>query len=188
MRKINFLALLALSMFCQITFAQTAEEKAWMDYMTPGAEQNQMAAEVGTWYCQIKLWDQADMPPLEATATCTIKMFFDGRYQELSYDGDIMGMEYAAKSIIAYDNALKQYNCFEMDNMGTGLTILVGTPSKDTKSIVYKGTMTNPVEKKPNNVRVVYTFVDANTRKKEIFDIRDGKELKNMEIIMRRKS
>ena len=35
--------------------------------------------------------------------------------------------------------------------------------------------------------RETYTFVDANTRKMEMFDTKGGKKYKSMEIVMKRK-
>ncbi|MFP9113299.1 DUF1579 domain-containing protein [Flavobacterium sp. RHBU_3] len=187
MRKINFLALLAVSMFCQITFSQTeAEEKAWMDYMTPGPQHKKLAAEEGRWTCTMKFFSDPQSLPLESTTTCVIKMIMDGRYQEITYTGDILGMLFEAKRIVAYDNALKHYTSIYMDNMATGVITMEGTAGNDGKTIIYKGNIVNPVDGKTNPAREVYTIVDSNTRKVEMYDSKDGKEWKSYEIIMKR--
>jgi len=188
MSKIHTLCLFALLLAGQAMQAQTeAEEKAWIAYMTPGKEHQLLAAEDGTWTNEMTFWHDAKSEPMKAITTSQAKMIFDGRYQEVNYSGDVMGMPFQGKSIICFDNALKRYTSTWIDNMGTGMMVMYGTPGKDGKSIVFKGDMVNPVDGKTNPCREVYTIVDANTRKMEMYDSRNGKEWKSMEIIMKRK-
>ncbi len=49
------------------------------------------------------------------------------------------------------------------------------------------GTMVDPITGKERKVREVYTIVDDNTRKMEMFETVDGgEEYKSMEIVMKR--
>ncbi len=70
--------------------------------------------------------------------------------------------------------------------MGTGVLVLKGKMDKGSKSMTMKGDMVNPLTGKTSPYRQVYTIVDANTRKFEMFDTKNGKEFKSMEIIMKR--
>ncbi len=181
------LALLAVGMLSFNANAQTEEEKAWMAYMTPGQHHQLLAEETGKWDCEMKFWMDPAAAPEVAKSVADIKMFMDGRYQEGRYMGTVMGMPFQGLSTIAYDNAAKKFISTWVDNMGTGMMVTYGNLSKDGKTIIFNGEMTDPVTGKPVKVREVYTIVDKNTRKLEMFDTKDGKEVKSMEIIMKRR-
>jgi hypothetical protein len=51
----------------------------------------------------------------------------------------------------------------------------------------FKGDMVNPVNGKKTPYREVYTIVDTNTRRIEMFDTKKGQEYKSMEIVMKKK-
>lgn len=189
MKKFYTMALLALCMAGSTASAQTqAEQKAWMAYMTPGKEHARLAAESGAWASEMTMWNGPKSPAVKAMANTEAKMIFDGRYQEMYYKGEVMGMPFEGKSTIAFDNATKEYISTWIDNMGTGLMVLRGKADKTGMSIIFKGEMVNPATGKSTAVREVYTIINDNVRKMEMFDTTDGKEWKSMEIIMKRKS
>jgi hypothetical protein len=146
-----------------------------------------MAEEVGSWTADMTFWMEAGGEGSKAKSTADIKMILGGRYQEMNYKGNIMGMDFEGKSIISFDNATKEYTTTWIDNMGTGLMVLKGKADKSGKVINLSGTIVNPVDGKTAPYREVYTIVDANTRKMEMYDTKNGKEFKCMEIIMKRK-
>ena len=188
MKRIYAIALLALCMAGNRATAQTqAEQKAWMAYMTPGKEHKRLAVETGFWINDMTLWHDPKSPPVKATTNSEVKMIFNGRYQEIYYKGEVMGMPFEGKSTIAFDNATKEYISTWIDNMGTGLMVLHGKADKNGMVISSTGEMVNPADGKSNPCREVYTILSENTRKLEVFDTKDGKEWKSMEIIMKRK-
>lgn len=164
-----------------------AEMKAWMAYSTPGEAHKFMAADTGSWANEMTFWHDENSKPEKATSTSESKMIMGGRYQEMNYKGEMMGMPFEGKSTMAYDNATKEFISTWIDNMGTGVMIMKGKMSADGKSIESKGEMVDPVTGKALECREMYTVVDANTRKFEMFCTKNGKEHKNMEIIMKRK-
>jgi hypothetical protein len=164
-----------------------AEMKAWQAYATPGDAHKFMAADNGSWTNEMTFWHEGNDKPMKSTSTSESKMIFGGRYQEMNYKGNMMGMPFEGKSTIAYDNATKEFTNTWIDNMGTGMMVMKGKMSADGKSVDMKGEMVDPARGKAIECREVYTVVDANTRKLEMFDIKNGKEHKNMEIIMKRK-
>lgn len=189
MKKMYAIALLALCFAGNKATAQTeAEEKAWMNYMTPGKEHNRLAADNGAWYNEMTFWQDAKSTPMKAVTSSQAQMIFEGRYQEIYYRGEVMGMPFEGKSTVAFDNATKEYISTWIDNMGTGLMVMYGKPDKTGKSIIFTGKMVNPVDGKTSTCREVYTILDDNTRRMEMFDTKDGKEWKSMEIVMKRKS
>lgn len=164
-----------------------AEQKAWMAYGTPGEAHKMMADEVGTWSNEMTFWHEPNGKPMKATSNSDIKMILGGRYQEMNYKGDMMGMPFEGRSTLAYDNTTKEYTSTWIDNMGTGLMVMKGTYDPATKTINLKGEMVSPIANKAVPMRETYTIVDGKTRKMEMFDTKDGTEYKSMEIIMTKK-
>jgi hypothetical protein len=164
-----------------------AEMKAWQAYMTPGDAHKMLASEAGSWNNEMTFWHDADSKPEKATSTAEIKMILGGRYQEANYKGNMMGMPFEGRGTVAYDNSTGEYTSTWIDNMGTGMMVMKGKMGSDGKTLELKGKMVDPARKKETNCREVYTIVDANTRKMEMYCDKNGKELKNMEIVMKRK-
>lgn len=164
-----------------------AMQKAWEAYMTPGEPHKMLAAEEGTWKNEMTFWMGADGEATKASSTAEIKMILGGRYQETNYKGDVMGMPFEGKATTAYDNATKEVVSTWIDNMGTGMMVLRGTYDDAAKAINSTGTMVDPMTGKERKVREVYTIVDDNTRKMEMFEtVAGGEEYKSMEIVMKR--
>lgn len=165
-----------------------AMQKAWEAYMTPGEPHKMMAAEVGNWTNEMTFWMAPGAPPEKATSTAEIKMILDGHYQVANYQGEMMGMPFAGRATIAFDNASKEFISTWIDNMGTGMLVMRGTYNEATKAISSTGAMVDAITGKEVKVREVYTIVDENTRKMEMFHIGpEGDEFKSMEIVMTRK-
>lgn len=164
-----------------------AEMKAWTEYATPGSAHKMMADEIGTWNCDMSFWMEPNSKPEKATSTANIKMILGGRYQETNFTGTMMGQPFEGKSTLAYNNASKEYTTTFIDNMGTGMMVAIGKYDEKTKSMEFKGEMINPVNGKKIPYREIYTIVDANTRKMEMYDTKNGNEYKSMEIVMKKK-
>jgi hypothetical protein len=164
--------------------------KAWMDYATPGEMQKMLAKSDGNWIGETKMWMKNGSQPMMSKSEATNKMVFDGRYQMSTHKGDMMGMPFEGISIVGYDNSKKKFVSSWIDNMGTGIMNMEGIWNASTKSIEFKGKMTDPSRPgKDCNVREIYTFVDDNTQKMEMYgpDAKTGKEFKTMEINYTRK-
>ena len=161
--------------------------KLWITYATPGDAHKMMAAETGTWNCDMTFWEEANGKPSKSTSTANVKMILGGRYQEAIYSGTMMGQPFEGKSTLAYNNASKEFTTTFIDNMGTGMMVAIGKYDEANKSMNFKGDMVSPLNGKKTPYREVYTIVDANTRKMEMYDTKNGEEYKSMEIIMKRK-
>ncbi len=171
----------------EVPMDSIAMQKAWEAYMTPGEPHKRMAAEEGKWNDSMTFWMSPDAPPEKATATEDIKMVMGGRYQVSNVKGTMMGMPFEGRSTLAYDNATNEYISTWIDNMGTGLAVMRGKYNEDSKSTSMTGSMVDPMTGKEKQMRQVYTFVDDNTRKMEMFETgKNGNEIKTMEMIMKR--
>lgn len=165
-----------------------AMEEAWKAYGTPGFQHKMMADETGKWDVEMTFWTAPDAAPEKYTATAQARMLFDGKYQEVNYDGTMMGMPFQGKSTLAFNNKSGEYISTWIDNMGTGMLIVKGHYDEATKAINFTGSMPDPLTGKDIGVREVYSIVDAKTRKLESFETKEGqKEFKSMEILMKRK-
>ncbi|HEX9979933.1 MAG TPA: DUF1579 domain-containing protein [Flavobacterium sp.] len=165
-----------------------AVAKAWEDYMTPGDVHKNLAMDNGTWTEETTMWMEPGGEPTKGTMTAESKMILGGRYQETVHKGSFMGMPFEGISTIGYDNASKKMVSSWVDNMGTGIMHMTADYDGTSKSMEFKGEVTDPITKKAKPSREIFTLVDNDTRKMEMFDVTpDGKEFKTMEIIMRRK-
>ena len=190
MKKIFTLMLLSgmfLSAQAQTAQEPTAEEKAWMAYMTPGPMHKMLADADGEWTEEMTMWMAPGAEPMKNTATCVNKMILGGRYQESRHSGNFMGMPFEGVSTVAYDNAMKKYLSTWIDNMGTGLMYMEGVYDEATKAVHFKGKMVDPVSGQALDCREIFSFIDNDTQKMEMFQTEQGKERKTMEIVFKRK-
>lgn len=162
--------------------------KAWMDYAALGEAHKMMSAENGMWEEDMTMWMSAGAEPMKNKMTADYKTIMGGRYQESNHKGSFMGAPFEGKSTLAFDNATQEYTSSWIDNMGTGMMIMKGKYDPATKMLSMEGECVDPVTKKTKKMRETITIIDDNTRKMEMFDTGyDGKEYKNMEIMMTKK-
>lgn len=161
---------------------------AWMKHMTPSKTHEIMAKDNGVWDEQMTMWETRRSEPTKTVFRVENKMVLGGRYQESTHKGTVMGMPFEGKSTLAYNNTTQEYVSTWIDNMGTGIIIMKGHFNDKTKSINFEGKVVDPLTRKEKKVREIYTYIDDNTQKMEMFDTGyDGKEFKNMEAILKRK-
>ncbi|MFP5438805.1 MAG: DUF1579 domain-containing protein [Bacteroidia bacterium] len=165
-----------------------AMEKAWKEYATPGDMHKLLEAENGKWDVTMTFWQSPGAKPQTDTSVAEAKMVMGGRYQEITYKGKMMGMDWEGKNTVAYNNKSKEFTSTFIDNSGTGMMVATGPYDAATKTTTMKGAVPDMMTGKTINFREVYTIVDDNTRKLEIFDTKEGQaEYKSMEILMKRK-
>ena len=169
-------------------FSQTeAEMKAWMEYSTPGQVHEMIARSNGEWTGEITMWMEPGAPPTKSTGNAMNTMILGGRYQQSNYTGNMMGMPFEGISLLGYDNAKKKFYNSWIDNMGTGMMMLVGEWDDATKTINFNGSCTDPMTGKDMKVRQTFQIIDDNNQKMEMFMTQDGPEMKSMEILFKRK-
>lgn len=164
--------------------------KNWTEYATPGEMQKMLAKSDGNWTGETTMWMENGAKPMVSKSEATNKMMYGGRYQITNHKGDFMGMPFEGMSIVGYDNSKKKFVSTWIDNMGTGIMHSEGDWNPSTKSVEFKGKMTDASRPgKECDFREVFTFVDDNTQKLEMYgpDSKTGKEYKTMEIKYSRK-
>jgi hypothetical protein len=113
-------------------------------------------------------------------------MVMGGRYQQSTHTGTMMGKPFEGQGTLAWDNARKMFINTWIDNMGTGIMYMEGTWDDATKSATFKGKTYDPMNGKDMDIKQVWTAVDDNTQKLEMFTTQDGQEFKTMEIMLTR--
>jgi len=167
--------------------AQTQDQmKAWTEYMTPGDVHKMIAKWDGKWKEEVTMWMQPGAPPTKSTATCVNKMVLGGRYQQSNHTGNMMGQPFEGQGTLAWDNARKMLISTWIDNMGTGIMYMEGTWDNASKSATMKGKTTDPSTGKEMDVKQIFTAVNDNTQKLEMFMNMGGEEFKTMEIMLTR--
>ncbi|MEP7142410.1 MAG: DUF1579 domain-containing protein [Ferruginibacter sp.] len=188
MKKIiTLLCFLTAVSVCRLSAQTDADMKAWQNYMTPGEVHKMLAQSDGEWNEEITMWMDAGMPPTKSTATSKNEMIMGGRYQLSKTTGTMMGMPFEGMSLMGYDNAKKVFTSTWVDNFGTGTMTMEGAWDDKTKSITLKGKAIDPMTGKDTWVRQVIKFIDDNTQEIEMYDTKDGKETKSIEMKLTRK-
>ena len=146
----------------------------------PGPQHAELMKAAGKWKTVTKMW----MGPGEPTVTegvCTSKPTLGGRFLMDEFKGTFMNKPFEGMGFTGYDNQHKEYVGVWFDTMTTNAMISRGTMDASGKVL----TMTTEMEDPSGNkapVRMVTTFVDANTHRFEMFENHDGQEVRSMEI------
>ncbi len=160
----------------------SADQKAWMDYMTPGPMHEMMAESVGEWKTKTTFWMDPAGEPMVSEGTVKFELIMGGRYMKSNHKGMVMGMPFTGMMLQAYDNATKEFIAIWIDNLGTGMSVSKGTYDESTKTLNSTGTMIDPVSGKESHYRQTVQLIDDNHQVVEMFIMEDGKEFKNMVI------
>jgi hypothetical protein len=183
MKKLCLVLLSIVAFACYPALAQTADEqKAWMDYMTPGEIHKMLARSAGDWKEDVTTWMKPGAPPTTSSGTAKNEMIMGGRYLQTTHKGTFSGMPFEGVGITAYDNAAKKFITTWIDNFGTGIMTLEGKWDPKTNSIEFKGKTTDPITGKDVAVREVFKLIDDNNQVLEMYGVQDGKEYKSMQI------
>ncbi len=162
--------------------------KNWQEYMTPGDMHKMLAKSDGEWNGEVTMWMYPGAPEQKSKSSSVNKMIMNGLYQEANHSGDMMGMPFSGKSIVGFDNHLKQFVSTWIDNMGSGVMVMKGPWDDATKTITLKGNMIDPGTKAETAVKETFKIVDDNNQEMEMFVMMpDGKEFKTMNIKYSRK-
>lgn len=159
-----------------------AMDAAAMERMRPGPEHQQLAALAGTWQTTGKFWMAPDTPPTESSGTSTMTMIMDGRFLRESHQGAFMGQPFTGEATVGFDRTAQQHVVTWIDSMGTGMITMRSAAGGDGKTITYRGDMACPMDGKTYAVRETFTVESNDRLRMEMFQTRDGKEWKSMEM------
>jgi hypothetical protein len=190
------LALLATASFgCKATDHHAAADKApsaqemmaaMMRAGTPGAQHRALDPFVGTWNAHLTMWMDPAAPAEESTGKMVNAWILDGRYLEQRYEGEVGGQKFSGRGLWGYDVAANQYVGSWIDSMSTAHSTSVGPASKDGKRFEMVGVNTNPLDGKPSYGDQVITVDSPNQHTLTMYERRDGKQVKMMQIVYTR--
>ncbi|HEV7667553.1 MAG TPA: DUF1579 domain-containing protein [Thermoanaerobaculia bacterium] len=154
----------------------------------PGEQHKVIGKYVGDWTYSIKMWMDPNGPPSELSGTMHAEPMFGGRYVASTWKGEFMGAPFEGHGTDAYDNTAGQYLNTWIDNQGTGILYMTGTPSADGKSITYGGDMMDPMSGQKTVTKTVITWLSDDSFKNESFwTDPTGKLVPSMVIVATRK-
>jgi len=158
-----------------------AEQQAWMEYMTPGPMHEMLMKASGEWKSVSKFWMDPSGEPMVSEGAVKFEMILGGRYMKSTHTGTMMGMPFEGIFLQGYDNATNEFTAIWIDNMGTGTSVAKGKYDEASKSIMYEGTMVDPMSKQELKYKQSVKFLDDNHHLVEMFMDNNGTEFKMME-------
>jgi uncharacterized protein DUF1579 len=169
--------------------SQTPPSKAQMDEMmaawekmaAPGPQHAELMKNAGSWNGVIKSW-MSPGDPVVTKGSATYKPILGGRFLMEEYKGIMMDKPFEGFAITGYDNTKKEYINVWMDSMGTMMIFGRGTMDPSGKILTMTSQWEDPFTDEVVSMKMVTTFVDANTKKLEMYGTHGGQEAKEMEI------
>jgi hypothetical protein len=163
---------------------QQAMMAAWQKAATPGPEHAQLAEHfAGTWDTKQTMWMDPSAPPMTETGKSVDTAVLGGRQVQTAFTSQFMGQPFHGIGFMGYDNVRGKFTSSWVDDMSTGMMASDGDYDPATKTYTFTGEMADPM----NNgallkIRETVRIVDADHHVMEMFEPRDGKEVRTMQI------
>ncbi len=155
----------------------------------PGKFHEYLAAGVGSWELTIRVWRTLDSEPVISAGQAEARWILGNRFVETSYEGEILGHPFEARSVEGYDNHAKEYVATWRDTMGTYTMFFRGGCDEDCLVRTVSAEITDPVSGQKLTNKRVTTTVDENSYTYESFIVTpSGAEFKNMELVAQRRA
>ena len=158
--------------------------EAWQKASTPGEAHKRLAEQFeGTWDTKQTMWMDPAAPPQVDSGRSVNTAVFGGRQLRMDFKGAWMGQPFEGVGFSGYDNVKGKYTSSWMDSMSTGTFFAEGDYDAAANTYTYRGEMPDPM--RPGTVvpiRNVVRVVDKDHHVFEMYESRDGKEAKTMQI------
>ncbi len=168
----------------QMSAETKAMMEAWTKAATPGEQHKRLADQfAGTWTTKQTMWMEPSAPPMTETGQSVNTPVFGGRQVRMDFTGQFMGAPFEGSGYSGYDNTRGKYTSTWADNMSTGVMLSTGDYDAATKTYTYRGEMADPMNKgQMIPIRQTVRVVDADHHVFEMYEPKDGKEVKTMMI------
>lgn len=164
---------------------EMASMEAYEQAGTPGAPHAALADKLaGEWNVEVKMW-MGPGEPMTTTATSTNEMILDGRFIRYQVSGDFMGQPFKGIGTTGYNNTAGRYEATWIDNHST--TTYFSTGQMEDGKLVMTSEHMDPASGEMIKGRSVMRFVSDDQIVEEAWEIRDGQEVKTMELTYTRK-
>ena len=195
--------------------APDAEAAAMMEAYeqagTPGEHHQALDRMAGEWEAEVRFWSDPDAEPMVTQATSTVEWVMDGRFLKETVESEFMGQPYHGIGRTGYDNTTGEFWSTWTDNMSTGLMTSRGKRQPDghyeaswmdnhsTALYRYEGKMDDegrqvlmsetidPVSGEKTKQKSVSEFLSDDEMIARGYELRDGEEVRTMEIHYKRK-
>jgi len=176
-RKWFFPIVLVILLLPSMAFSQDKAEmdammKKWMEMGKPGEWHTKLNDFVGTWETSSSMWMAGpDKPATVTKGTAELKWALNGRFLQQDATGEMMGNPMQGIGYTGFNNVLKRYEMFWIDNTSTGMFTGDGVFEQTGKTLTLYGKMDDPTTGEyGKNVFYVFQKVDKD---KYIFEIHD---------------
>jgi hypothetical protein len=168
----------------QMSPEQQAMMEAWQKASTPNERHKQLLAEFeGTWDAKMTAWMDPSAPPMVESGKSVNSAMFGGRQLRMDYTGTFMGQPFEGLGYTGYNNVTGKYFSTWSDNMSTGLFVAEGDYDPAAKVYTYRAQMPDPMKAGTMiPVRETMRFADKDHALFEMYETREGKEMKTMQI------
>ena len=167
----------------------SAEEKAMMDAMmkaaTPGKQHQWLSSLAGKWDFTARFWQDPAAPPSESKGSAERSMIMGGRVMAEAVQGDFGGMPFEGYGLTGYDNVTGKWWGTWTDNMSTGVMMSKGS-CDDQGTCTFTGEYADPMSGQMKTSKMVSKH-QGDSEQHEMFEMRDGKEVKTMELVYARR-
>ena len=156
--------------------------EAWQKASTPGAQHRQLADQfVGTWDTTMTAWMDPSAPPVVETGKSVNTAVFGGRQVRMDYTGQFMGQPFEGVGFSGYDNVRGKYTGTWTDNMSTSVMVSSGDYDAATRTYSFRSEMPDMMNPgKTIQIRESLRIIDADHHVMEMYEPKDGKEVKTM--------
>lgn len=155
----------------------------------PGKYHEYLAAGIGSWELTIQVWRTPDGEPVVSAGKAEAHWILENRFVETSYEGEILGHPFEARSVEGYDNQAKEYVSTWRDTMGTYTMTFRGDCDEECQVRTVSAEITDPVSGQKLTNKRVTTVVDENSYTYESYIVTpSGAEFKNMELVAQRRA
>jgi hypothetical protein len=167
----------------KLTAEQQAMMQAWEKASKPGQPHQQLATMAGQWNVKQTMWMDPKTPPMVQTGSATNTLALGGRHLRQDYRGQWMNQPFEGVGYTGYDNVTGKYYSSWVDSGSTGLFVAYGDYDAGTRTYTFRGEMADAAAggaKVP--IRDVLRIVDNDHHVFEMYETRDGKEARVMEL------
>nr|UHJ79945.1 DUF1579 domain-containing protein [uncultured bacterium] len=120
---------------------------------------------------------------VEGRGKTTVVPIHEGRYYQLTHEGDMGGQRFSSQGLLGYDNLRKQFVASSTDSFSTNLWVGHGTYDPSKKTYTFEGETPNVTRDGATlNVRQVRRIVDNDHYVFEWYENHGDKEIKTLEI------
>lgn len=159
---------------------------AWTRARTPGRAHTRLASRAGFWKLTTRTWGDPSEEPVVTETMAVRKTVLGGRALQEEVLGEVQGLEFQSLGYLGYDNVTERWWSLWMDTLSTAPVFTTGTADPNAAVVVLTGEYADPLTGESRPVRTVIRFVDYDTERFEWWEIRDGREVKTMDVLYQR--